>query len=207
VVRLSPTRRAQLVLALALAFVGAVCAVYGAGRMSEETKIMPTGLIGAAAIGPLLVLPMIGSASHLAAHGNAQTATGASVVIVLLNVCLLLPVVIAGWHVREHFVPPVAEAVAPAPPPAATTAPATTQSVADDEFGEDEPVVIADDFPRVLTFPVAVWRIDAVLLILLGLMLLPVSLNLWDMRRTEGFLLIVIYACYLIATTFLGRRW
>ena len=46
-----------------------------------------------------------------------------------------------------------------------------------------------------------------VLLILLGLMLLPVSLNLWEMRRTEGMLLIVIYACYLVGSTMLGRRW
>jgi Ca2+/Na+ antiporter len=59
----------------------------------------------------------------------------------------------------------------------------------------------------VLGFPIAVWRIDTVLLILLGLVLLPVSLNLWEMRRTEGMLLIVIYACYLVGTTMLGRRW
>ncbi len=205
--RLSPVRSAQLALAMVLALVGAICAVYGAVRMSEETKIMSTGLIASAALGPLLVLPMIGSASVLASQGQAQTAVGASVVIVLLNLCVLLPVVVAGWHAREYFAPPQrAEGVTVT----RTTAPAATR--ASDETDEAEEQFVSepipeDDMPRVLSYPIAVWRIDTVLLILLSLMLLPVSLNLWQMRRAEGMFLIAIYACYLVATTILGRRW
>jgi hypothetical protein len=198
--RLSMGRRAQLVLATALALIGGMLAVYGAVRMSDETGIMSTGLIASAALGPLLVLPMIGSASVLASHGQTQTAVGASVVIVLLNLCCLLPLVIAGWHARQHYFPPLAT------PAQAIVAPATTQSAEDDPMAEIEPLP-EDDMPPVLGFPIAVWRIDTVLLILLGLMLLPVALNLWEMRRMEGMLLIVIYACYLVGTTFLGRRW
>jgi len=198
--RLSMGRRAQLALATALALIGGVLAVYGAVRMSDETGIMSTGLIASAALGPLLVLPMIGSASVLASHGQTQTAVGASVIIVLLNLCCLLPLVIAGWHARQHYFPPLAT------PAQAIAPPATTQSAEDDPMAEVEPLP-EDDMPPVLGFPIAVWRIDTVLLILLGLMLLPVSLNLWEMRRMEGMLLIVIYACYLVGTTFLGRRW
>ena len=198
--RLSMGRRAQLALATALALIGGMLAVYGAVRMSDETGIMSTGLIASAALGPLLVLPMIGSASVLASHGQTQTAVGASVVIVLLNLCCLLPLVIGGWHARQHYFPPLAT------PAQAVAAPATTQSAEDDPSADLEPLP-ADDMPPVLGFPIAVWRIDTVLLILLGLMLLPVSLNLWEMRRFEGMLLIVIYACYLVGTTFLGRRW
>ncbi|MDQ3439898.1 MAG: hypothetical protein M3478_06060 [Planctomycetota bacterium] len=198
--RMTMGQRAQLALATALALVGAVLAVYGAVRMSDETGIMSTGLIASAALGPLLVLPMIGSASVLASQGQAQTAVGASVVIVLLNLCCLLPLVIAGWHARQHYFPPLPK------PAQAVAAPATTQSVADDPTADVEPLS-EDDIAPVLGFPIAVWRIDTVLLILLGLMLLPVSLNLWEMRRLEGMLLIVIYAGYLVGTTFLGRRW
>ena len=212
---LSPGQRIQLALAVLLALVGAVCAVYGAVRMSEETKVMSTGLIASAALGPLLVLPMIGSASLLASHGQVQTAVGASVLLVFLNLCALLPVVVAGWHVREQFVPPPAAAAtvttASPAPATSTTAPATTQSAEESDGSEEEVYasepIPEDETPRVLSFPIAVWRIDTVLLILLGLMLLPVSLNLWQMRRVEGILLIAIYACYLVVTTILGRRW
>ncbi len=212
---LPATRKMQLALAIVLGAVGAIAAVYGAVRMSQETYIMSTGLIASAALGPLLVLPMIGSASVLASHGQAQTAVGASVVIVLLNLCVLLPIVVAGWHVRQALMPPVAGA---ATTTTTTTQPATTQSTAgeivpeslderlDDEYAVAEAAMV-DDFPRVLTFPIAVWRIDTVLLILLGLYLLPVSFGLWEIRKSEGLLLIVVYAAYLIATTLLGRRW
>jgi len=220
--RLSGTSRAQLALAIVLAVIGAFCAIYGAVRMSEETGIMSTGLIASAALGPLLILPMIGSASLMAAHGQVQTVAGASVVMVLLNLCLLLPLVIVGWHLREqYFVPPTTpEALAAPvtrpttnaatkPAMAPTTATTTSTSPSDEDIPEDfaDEVAIPDDMPRVLSFPIAVWRIDTVLLILLGLVLLPVALNLWDLRRSEGILLVAVYACYLIGTTFLGRRW
>jgi hypothetical protein len=217
--RLSGASRAQFALAIVLAVIGAFCAIYGAVRMSEETGIMSTGLIASAALGPLLILPMIGSASLMASHGQVQTVAGASVVMVLLNLCLLLPLVIVGWHVREqYFVPPTTPEALAAPvtrptttPTAATRPVATTSSTSpsDEEPPEDfaDEAPIPDDMPRVLSFPIAVWRIDTVLLILLGLVLLPVALNLWDLRRSEGILLIAIYACYLIGTTFLGRRW
>ncbi len=196
---LSAQRRAQLTLALALALVGAACAVFGAARMSEETGIMSTGLIASAALGPLLVLPMIGSSSLLATQGHAQTAIAASIVIVLLNLCLLLPLVVAGWHARERYVAMTAQ---PLIAPAAATKPSVTA----EDTSSSDPLPV-DDMPRVLSFPIAVWRIDTVLLILLGLLLLPVSLNLWEMRRLDGLLLIIIYGCYLVATTILGRRW
>ena len=49
----------------------------------------------------------------------------------------------------------------------------------------------------------ASWHLDP----FLALLVVPVALGLWTMGRAEGFLLIGLYAAYLIATTLLGRRW
>jgi Ca2+/Na+ antiporter len=52
------------------------------------------------------------------------------------------------------------------------------------------------DFP--LHFPAIVWRVDCVMLMLLGLALLPMSLGRWLPGKTEGAVLIFLYAAYLL---------
>ena len=54
---------------------------------------------------------------------------------------------------------------------------------------------------RPMPFPLAVWRVDTVLLIVLGLMLVPVSLGRWTLRKVEGLVLTCLYAAYLIMST------
>ena len=49
-----------------------------------------------------------------------------------------------------------------------------------------------------LNFPLIVWRVDSVMLLVLGLALLPMSLGRWLPRRAEGTLLILLYAVYMV---------
>jgi len=49
-----------------------------------------------------------------------------------------------------------------------------------------------------LNFPLIVWRVDSVMLILLGLMLVPISLGRWLPGKLEGVTLILLYAAYMI---------
>jgi Ca2+/Na+ antiporter len=58
--------------------------------------------------------------------------------------------------------------------------------------------------PNVTVFPLAAWRIDTVVLILLSTLLLPVAMGRWNLGRAEGFMLIAGYCVYLLAVTVLG---
>jgi hypothetical protein len=154
---------------------------------------MSHGLIAASTIGPLLILPMIGGGSVLIRRGHAQVALAASVLVPLLNLCLLLPAVVMLWDVRPAVIEfahrlyaPIAQASATTQPIAPTTGPA--------------------DAPP-LSYPIAVWRVDTVMLVVLGLFILPIGLRRWPLGRREGAVLILGYAVYLVLTTILGRRW
>ena len=58
--------------------------------------------------------------------------------------------------------------------------------------------------PEWLPFPMAAWRLDAVLILIVGAVLLPVALGRWKLGRTEGVVLVVVYAAYLGASSVLG---
>jgi len=51
---------------------------------------------------------------------------------------------------------------------------------------------------QAMPFPLAAWRVDAVVLTVLGFILIPVSLGRWELGRWEGVGLIIGYAMYLI---------
>jgi Ca2+/Na+ antiporter len=192
--RMTLVRAIEFVLAAGLAALGAWAAVLGTGRMSYETRIMSPGLIAATTIGPLLILPMIGGGSVLIRRGQTQAALSASVIVPLLNLCLLLPVIVGLWYVRPHvaeFVQRLREPVAEA---SATTSPI-------------EPPTTAPAPVPPMSYPIAVWRLDTVMLIVLGLFILPIGLRRWTLGRREGAALILGYAVYLVLTTTLGRRW
>jgi Ca2+/Na+ antiporter len=55
-------------------------------------------------------------------------------------------------------------------------------------------------------YPMAVWRVDTVVLILLALLLLPVGMGRWTLGRREGAGLIIGYAAYLVLTAMMGTR-
>lgn len=56
-----------------------------------------------------------------------------------------------------------------------------------------------------LPYPLAVWRVDTVMLVAAGLLLLAVSLGRWTPGRFEGVCLIVAYVIYMVLTTAMAR--
>lgn len=57
-----------------------------------------------------------------------------------------------------------------------------------------------------VAFPLITWRLDAVLLVVLGFALLPLAFGRWLPERIESVLLIMVYAAYLISETALSAK-
>ena len=57
-----------------------------------------------------------------------------------------------------------------------------------------------------MPYPLTVWRIDTVLVLVLGFALLPLALGRWSLGRTEAGGLIVAYAVYLAVVMALAGR-
>jgi Ca2+/Na+ antiporter len=93
-------RVVQFVLAIGLAGIGAWAGVRGTERTSELSEVASAGLLSATLLSPLLVLPMLGAGIDLAHRGKSATAVTAEIGVVLLNLCLLLPVVVGVGYWR-----------------------------------------------------------------------------------------------------------
>jgi Ca2+/Na+ antiporter len=55
-------------------------------------------------------------------------------------------------------------------------------------------------------FPLITWRLDSVLLVVLGFALMPLAFGRWIPERIESVLLIIVYAAYLISETALSAK-
>jgi hypothetical protein len=219
--RISPLRVLQLLLAVGLAAIGAWAAVHGAARGSGATRTIYTdvdvasaGLLAATILSPLLVLPMLGGGVELAHRGQGWVAITSQVGVVLLNLCLLLPVVVVEGHYHPlrtavqwtqaefrgepYFSAATVVTQAPATRPATTRTSSTSPSIEDDE---PEPVAA-----KAVPLPLAVWRVDVVALIALGLFLLPVAIGRWPLSKGQGLGLIAGYIAYLLLAMMLGVR-
>jgi Ca2+/Na+ antiporter len=89
-----------IVLAMALAGVGGWIIIRGAVGTSQNSRVLTAGLLGATVLGPLLLLPALGMGTVLAQGGHTSRMVTALCGTVLLNLCLLLPLVI----LIEYFV-------------------------------------------------------------------------------------------------------
>lgn len=190
----------QFILALGLGAAGAWIAYKAVVLTDERTRVATSGLIAMAVISPLLVLPMLGTGAIAAHHGRLDRAIAAIIGVALLNLLLLLPLVVAAHYVSQiarafHGVAAAAASTATATTMTATTTTTTTAATTT----PSAPELIINLQP--LPFPLAVWRVDTVLLIVLGMMFVPVSLGRWRLRRTEGFVLTLLYGAYLIVST------
>ncbi len=58
----------------------------------------------------------------------------------------------------------------------------------------------------VLMFPISTWRVDTVMLILLGALFVPISAGRWIPRRAEGAAMLIAYALYMTATVAVAMR-
>jgi hypothetical protein len=177
----APARRpgwlvaAETTLAVALAAVGAWAAVVGALRTSAATRVFSPGLITVAVLGPLVTLPMLNPGPVERARSHTASMASTLVAVALLNLCALLPMLTLLWYVKTGL-------AAGAASPGATSLGFAALG------GAGQP----------LPYPLPAWRVDAVVLTVLGFVLVPVSLGRWELGRWEGVGLIVGYAMYLI---------
>jgi Ca2+/Na+ antiporter len=189
----TPPRRMsayQFIIAVGLGAAGAWMAYKAIILTDDRTRVATTGLIAMAVISPLLVLPMLGTGAIAAHHGRLDRAVAAIVGVALLDLFLLLPLVVAAHYVSQIAQATHAAASTATHPATITTTMTTTRTTAE---------ILLDLQP--LPFPLAVWRVDTVILIVMGMMLVPVSLGRWRLRRIEGLVLTLLYAAYLIVST------
>lgn len=193
--RVQRVRIIQIILAAAVGGLGAWAATHAAVHMSNELRALSTGLIAVVILGPLLTLPMIATGMESAQRGRPDLAATTSVGLTLMNLCFLLPLIILLWYVM----PTVSNAVKQmraANESVAQVVPATQtiQPVSPAESKVREPFTP-------MNYPMSVWRIDTVALIILGLMLLPAAAGRWPLGRWEGIGLIFGYVVYLLISS------
>jgi len=150
---------------------------------------MPVSLFAATFLGPVLLLPAIGASPVLAQRGRTNEAVSQQVLVVLLNLLLLLPLSTFAWQGTQAIAQRIsASKIIPTPP---TTTPATTQAVG--QLG----LLSADSVTQTgLPYPPSVWRVDALLLVLLSVAIVPILLGRWKLGGVEAFLLLTLYVAY-----------
>jgi Ca2+/Na+ antiporter len=160
----------NFVLCIFLSTLGAIAGIIGVRHLSSNLHSISDLATIVAVLAPLLVLPILTSGGHLAQTNRAGAAVTTGVGVVLLNLCLLLPVVIAlnypaqlsgGWrHVFSHL----------------------------------------GDLPQMSPMPFSwvTWRVDNMVLVLLSFALVPVALGRWKLGKAEGFILVGLYGVYVV---------
>jgi hypothetical protein len=209
-------RPVQLLLAVGVAIVGSYLAVQGLIWAAATNESATPGLLTATFLAPLAVLPILGTAADLARRGPAATTESASALmgVALLNACLGLPLALAaavgrawlkvrlavdpnllwGWHGWPAWL-----GLTPADL-------ATTKPIAAVTPGEDGPWPA---FARLVSsapvpFPLAVWRVDLVVVVAVAVALIPVALGRWPLTRRQGVLLLAAFVAYLYVTLWVG---
>jgi Ca2+/Na+ antiporter len=150
-----------VLVALVLAAVAAWATAHGAIAVADQSRLLSPPLLGSAVLSPFLLLPALGNASMLCQQGRSGEAVTSLVGTVLLNLCVLLPLVVVGTYVMTH---------GPTP------------------------------------YPLIVWRVDAVVLLILAFALVPVAAGRWLPGRLESMLLVLVYAVYLVFETLSATR-
>jgi Ca2+/Na+ antiporter len=172
----------QLGLSIALALVGGWAMARGAATLDQSSRVLTGIVLAGTVIGPLLTLPVLGNTAHLAERGHVGSAITTLVVIVLINLCGVLPLVILGHHALSGLLP------------AAATAAATV-----DPQGFAQRIQPAP-------YPLISWRVDTVILVVLGFGMIPWAIGRWTISRAESIALIFAYAIYLALIAILATR-
>ena len=165
---------ANVGLCVLLSLIGGIAGVNGAQRMSRDFPAIPDVAMIVAVLGPILVLPMLTGGAALAQSDRGWAAITAAVAVVLLNLCVLLPVVTLIWYPAQMINP--------------KDLIGSIHHLASTGLGGSTP----------LPFSWVTWRVDNVVLVLVSFVLIPASLGRWRLGRTEGFTLIAVYAIYVL---------
>lgn len=165
-----------VIVALALSGAGAWAAVTGALRTSEHARLLTADLLATTVLSPMLMLPALGAGTMLAQRGHTGQVITALCGTTLLNLCLLLPLIIFINYMIAGLSHLNGYSVRAA-------------------FSE---------YARPTPYPLVTWRVDAVVLVLISLALLPLAAGRWLPERLEAMLLVIIYAGYIVAETALS---
>ena len=181
---------AEILLAAALAVVGGWAAVEVATQTAATVPLVSARLVTVAVLTPLLTLPMLTSAPPQRAAAHTSSMASTVVALALLNLCLLLPLLTVAWYVGGGF------SGAGASPAATAAATAPSEGLLASLATHATP----------LPFPLVTWRIDAVVLTVLGFGLIPVGLGRWELGRWEAMGLVAGYALYLVVSAAVSAR-
>jgi Ca2+/Na+ antiporter len=169
----------QLALAMALTFVGAWALSRGVVRLEQSSRLLTGTLLAGTVLGPLLTLPVLGSTSRLAETGHSASAVTTLISIVLVNLCAVLPILIVAHYVIS----------------------AASAHLEMLRLGE-----VLREHARPAPFPIVSWRVDTVVLVVIGFALVPWSMARWTFTRLESIGLIVAYAAFLGLVAFLSTK-
>jgi Ca2+/Na+ antiporter len=221
----------QLALAAGLVLSGAWAATTGTVRFAAAEVADIRQLVIVMVLSPLLVAPMVLWGSTMGGSKRGPAAMSSLVGVVLLNLCLLLPLTALLWYpVSAGMLRPVtlASHLLPEPPHAPVTdlptwdpdqensttrssvAPTTATTVTTAPAATEPSDAGAASVPppggaKAIGYPMSSWRIDTVLLVVLGVMLMPWGLGRWTPGWLEGGALMLIYLGYIVAQLFAAR--
>ncbi|QOV92240.1 hypothetical protein [Humisphaera borealis] len=176
----------QWALSVGLAMFAGWTVVRGTLIADAASPWLRAGILVAGAISPLLVLPLLAIGTDLAQKNQSGEACSACVGLALLNLLGLVPLLIVAWAIRSVVVTGLPKA-----------------AYASTRQGLFQPAT--DWFMRLpsLPLPLTVWRIDAIVITVVGFALLPAALGKWRLGRMEAVALIAGYAGYLAVSAFL----
>jgi Ca2+/Na+ antiporter len=180
-------RSAQFLLALLIAGVGAWLAMHGIDKVAANSEFASKGLLTATLLSPLLVLPIIGTGTELAHRNQSAVAIGSHIGIALLNITALLPLVVLASFIHQ---------VAANSFPLASHLPITSRLLMTERLLMTRDFWIRFSFEPV-PFSHSVWRVDMMVLVILGLFVLPVGLGRWSISKSHGLTLMCAYLLYL----------
>lgn len=164
----------QLLLVAVLLWFGGWGVTRGAVRTSSALRGLSTSGMAGSIVSLALVMPMMYGAWRQADGGRGWIPVTAQIGVVLLNLCALLPVLILLPYAAKVF-PFIA-------------------------YFAGDSLAPRGGLPTLLIFPSPMWRIDNVVLIVVGVLLLPVSIGKWRLGREEGMVLLAGYFFYLTTT-------
>lgn len=161
-----------LIVALLFAGVGGWLAIRQTPIAAMNSRWMSTAMLASLILSPLLALPTFVTITHVAQRGHSSVAISALAGTVLLNLCLLLPLAI---FLQYGF-----------------TAFGARGQV------DGNSLAALKNLGQALPYPAAVWRLDTVVLVTLGFLLIPVSMGRWLIGASTALCLSLGYMFYLI---------
>lgn len=182
-------RRIELALAVLLLLIGGFFVMDAAGAPFSPIGHLPDAMLAVGVLAPVALLPLVGVSATFAQRGRVRAVVGASVLLTIFNLCVILPATVGLWMIRPVLV---------------------------QLGGRAHPAVASLDgsqlgalvqFNQTMPFPMQTWRIDAVVLVILALAALPVALGRFSVGRREGIGLIVLYAFYLVTSAVVATRY